>query len=58
MTTTTQDPDRPLRGRRLSWQEFFAIRPDLKAVNDNQKPVDNQNPPAEMREGFSRLKIL
>lgn len=27
--------DRPYRGRRLSWREFYALRPDLKADNDN-----------------------
>lgn len=41
MTTTTPDPDRPLRGRRISWREFYAMRPDLRSDNDNQRPVDN-----------------
>ena len=30
------DIDRPYRGRRLSWREFYALRPDLKADNDNE----------------------
>jgi hypothetical protein len=32
--------DRPCRGRRLSWREFYALRPDLKADNDNAVPRD------------------
>ncbi len=30
------DIDRPYRGRRLSWREFYALRPDLRADNDNK----------------------
>lgn len=28
------------RGRRLSWREFFAIRPDLRPANDDQDDRD------------------
>jgi len=28
--TVLTEADRPVRGRRLSWQQFFAIRPDLR----------------------------
>jgi hypothetical protein len=28
-------PDRPYRGRRISWAEFYAQRPDLRPANDN-----------------------
>lgn len=31
------DSTRPYRGRRLSWSEFYALRPDLKADNDNER---------------------
>lgn len=30
------DSTRPYRGRRLSWRDFYALRPDLKADNDNE----------------------
>lgn len=33
---TEPETDRPLRGRRLSWEEFYRVRPDLKPTNDNQ----------------------
>lgn len=26
---------RPFRGRRLSWAQFYVLRPDLRADNDN-----------------------
>ncbi|MEI5680652.1 hypothetical protein AAAK29_19295 [Mesorhizobium sp. CCNWLW179-1] len=29
--------DGAFRGRRLSWQEFYALRPDLRPANDNEK---------------------
>lgn len=29
------DSSRPYRGRRLSWAEFYQLRPDLKPANDN-----------------------
>ena len=38
MTATKPDPDRPLRGRRISWAEFEALtgkKPE--AANDNQE---------------------
>lgn len=28
------------RGRRLSWEEFYALRPDRRPDNDNQKARD------------------
>lgn len=31
-----QDLDRPFRGRRLTWQQFYELRPDLKPANDNE----------------------
>lgn len=37
------DIDRPYRGRRLSWREFYALRPDLKADNDNAPSLPNIN---------------
>lgn len=30
-----QDLDRPYRGRRLTWQQFYELRPDRKPANDN-----------------------
>lgn len=33
--------DGAYHGRRLSWKEFYSLRPDLKPANDNnQKPSD------------------
>jgi hypothetical protein len=29
--------DGAFRGRRLSWREFYALRPDLQPANDNGK---------------------
>ncbi|MET3854430.1 hypothetical protein [Rhizobium sp. OAE497] len=46
MTNTDINPDRPLRGRRLSWREFTVLtgrpKPDYAklAANDNAKAVD------------------
>jgi|EndMetStandDraft_9_1072997.scaffolds.fasta_scaffold361248_1 hypothetical protein len=34
-STAVSDCTRAYRGRRLSWQEFYAQRPDLKPANDN-----------------------
>ncbi|RWM26901.1 hypothetical protein [Mesorhizobium sp.] len=34
----TAKHDGAYRGRRLSWQEFYALRPDLKPANDNERP--------------------
>lgn len=39
MTTTKPDTDRPYRGRRLTWAEFYALRPDRRPANDN-RPVE------------------
>lgn len=42
-TATEAKHDGAYRGRRLSWREFFALRPDLvrQAVNDNQCPTQS-----------------
>ncbi|MGX9574076.1 hypothetical protein [Mesorhizobium sp. f-mel] len=32
---TPTETARPFRGRRMSWREFYALRPDLEPVNDN-----------------------
>lgn len=43
MTNTDVNPDRPLRGRRLSWREFTELtgmlKPDYaaRAANDNEQ---------------------
>lgn len=37
-----QDLDRPFRGRRLTWQQFYELRPDRRPANDNQA-ADNDN---------------
>jgi len=29
------DTDRPYRGRRISWTEFYALRPDRRPANGN-----------------------
>ncbi|MGX9572598.1 hypothetical protein [Mesorhizobium sp. f-mel] len=34
-STMPSDTDRPFRGKRLSWREFYSIRPDLRPANDN-----------------------
>lgn len=31
------DTDRPYRGRRISWTEFWAMRPDRRPANDNHQ---------------------
>ena len=36
------DTDRPYRGRRISWEEFYRCRPDLRPANDNENS-DPQN---------------
>lgn len=30
-----QDLDRPFRGRRLTWAQFYDLRPDRRPANDN-----------------------
>lgn len=30
------DSAKPYRGRRMTWQEFWRLRPDRKPANDNQ----------------------
>lgn len=32
-----EESSRPYRGRRLSWTEFYRLRPDRKPANDNGK---------------------
>lgn len=32
--------DGAYRGRRLSWKEFYALRPDLRPANDNERPAE------------------
>ncbi|WP_163269649.1 hypothetical protein [Chelativorans alearense] len=34
-TTDTTESARPYRGRRITWEEFYALRPDLRPANDN-----------------------
>ena len=39
--TTTHDTGvtasaKPNQGRRLSWREFYVLRPDLQPANDNE----------------------
>lgn len=46
-----QDLDRPYRGRRLTWAQFYELRPDRRPANDNET-ADNDNR-AEV-EGASR----
>lgn len=36
---TTPETDRPYRGRRITWREFYALRPDLKGDNDNKSSL-------------------
>ncbi len=38
MTTAKPDPEKPLRGRRLSWREFEQLtgRKKPQAANDNE----------------------
>lgn len=36
------DSDRPFRGRRLSWAEFYRMRPDLRPANDNQQEQEDE----------------
>lgn len=44
MTTTVrlpnqrpgEDSDRPFLGRRLSWEEFYRMRPDRRPANENK----------------------
>lgn len=31
------DTDRPNRGRRMTWAEFYRLRPDRRPANDNQR---------------------
>ncbi|MER8783367.1 hypothetical protein NKH60_19330 [Mesorhizobium sp. M1006] len=34
--TSTDESTKPYRGRRMSWKEFYALRPDLRPANDNE----------------------
>ena len=42
MTTTLTDNDKPYRGRRLTWREFYELRPDLRPANDNQQKEEKK----------------
>lgn len=46
---TQPAPDRPYRGRRLTWGEFYRIRPDLRPANDNVAKAEAQKKPAAKR---------
>ena len=35
--TTTTEFAKPFKGRRLSWTEFYQLRPDLRPANDNER---------------------
>lgn len=37
---TTESATRIHRGRRISWDEFYRQRPDLKSSNDNKDNAD------------------
>ncbi|RDE10351.1 hypothetical protein [Pelagibacterium lacus] len=39
------DSDRPFLGRRMSWEEFYKMRPDLRPANDN----DDQSHPKKVQ---------
>lgn len=36
-TETISESAKPFRGRRLSWEQFYALRPDLRADNDDKQ---------------------
>lgn len=38
----TAKHDGAYRGRRLSWTEFYALRPDLKPAKDNRQASDER----------------
>lgn len=38
--TSTSESAKPYRGRRMSWEEFYALRPDLLADNDNEQRTE------------------
>ena len=40
-----QDLDRPFRGRRLTWHQFYELRPDRRPENDNVLADDRHKPP-------------
>lgn len=52
MTTTTEAHvdatgktachDGAYRGRRLSWEEYYNLRPDLRPANDNRREDDEK----------------
>lgn len=46
MAITPTDNDKPYRGRRMSWREFYQLRPDLRPDNDNgPQPADSARQP-------------
>lgn len=48
MTNTDINPEKPLRGRRLSWQEFTKLtgrpRPDYAALVANDNNLKTEQP--------------
>lgn len=48
------DIDRPYRSRRLSWREFYSLRPDLKADNDNELILPQGRPSPKLSIKHSR----
>lgn len=50
----TADNDRPYRGRRMTWQEFWQMRPDRKPANDN---VERKSAPIETQANSVYLTI-
>ena len=34
------DANRPFRGRRITWTEFYELHPDRRPANDNNKRED------------------
>lgn len=47
--STSADPviaaSRPFRGRRISWREFYQLRPDLRRAPNAPTQADNDNEP-------------
>lgn len=40
----TSDADRPILGRRLTWEQFYQMRPDRRPANDNE-PIGRSETP-------------
>lgn len=43
-TTSTTESAKPYRGRRVSWAEFYSLRPDLRPANDNRQSGELSTP--------------